>query len=97
METFSKGKGILGLVAIFVVGMFLYNLFFKPESASIVSSLDSTGAGNELIKIRQELQAVTFDQTLFTSPGFVNLIDFSTAITPQPTGRSNPFNTIGRD
>ena len=97
METFSKGKGILGLAAIFVVAMFLYNLFFKPESASIVSNLDASGAGNELIKMRQELQAVTFDQTLFNSAGYVNLIDFSTAILSQPTGRPNPFNTIGKD
>lgn len=97
MEILSKGKGILGIVAIFIVAMFLYNLFFKPEVSTVVSDLETSNVGNELLKMREALQAVTLDQSLFSSIGFINLVDYTNPVPSQPTGRSNPFNTIGRD
>ena len=56
-----------------------------------------SGVGNDLLKIFSELQSVTFDQSLFSSPGYLGLTDFSTSIPPQTTGRTNPFDAIGRD
>ncbi len=67
------------------------------KTDAISGGLQASGVGNDLLKIFDELQKVTLDQNLFSSPGYLELTDFSTSITPQATGRTNPFDVIGRD
>ncbi|PIP56017.1 MAG: hypothetical protein CO183_01565 [Candidatus Zambryskibacteria bacterium CG_4_9_14_3_um_filter_42_9] len=97
MDIITKNKGILAIIAIFIVVMFLYNTFFKGETIAVVSELEASTIGDDLIRLRQELEKVTLDQAIFSSPGYLLLNDFSTAVTPQETGRPNPFDIIGRD
>jgi len=97
MKTLASNKGTIGAVAIFITVMFLYNIFFKPENTIIPSELSASSIGDDLLKIRGELQAVTLDQSLFSSAGYLLLTDFNVAISPQATGRPNPFDIIGRD
>lgn len=97
MQILKKSKGILATVTIFIIVMFIYNLFFKSETVPAVSELSASNIGNDLLKIHGELQRVTFDQSLFTSSGYLELNDFSIEIPQQPMGRPNPFNIIGRD
>lgn len=97
METLTKNKGTLATVAIFVLVMFLYGFFFKSGTIEVPSELAATSIGDDLIKIHGELQVVTLDRAIFSSSGYLGLIDFSTAITVQTTGRPNPFDIIGRD
>lgn len=97
MKTLTKNKGILAIVAIFILVISIYNFFFKSEAIPIPSELSASSIGEDLIKIRSELQAVTLDQSLFSSPRYLELTDFSVAIPQQATGRPNPFNIIGQD
>ena len=69
--------------------------WLKTDSISGESQV--SGVGNDLLKIFDELQKVTLDQSLFSSSGYLELTDFSTSIAPQATGRTNPFDVIGRD
>ncbi|MDO8729303.1 MAG: hypothetical protein Q7K26_05480 [bacterium] len=97
MNMIKQNKGTLAAIVIFIVVMFLYKLFFKSENIAIPSELSASSIGEDIIKIRGELQAVTLDQSVFSSHGYLLLTDFSTAIPQQITGRPNPFNIIGRD
>lgn len=97
MKVLAKNKGILAAVALFIAAMFLYNIFFKSEVVTTSSESSAFSVGDDLLKIRGELQEVTLDRTVFSSPGYLLLTDFSTAIPQQATGRSNPFDIIGRD
>ena len=97
MEILTKNKGILAAIAIFIVAILLYNLFFKSETLLVPSELSASSIGDDLLKIRGELQKVTLSRNIFSSPGYLLLSDFSTAIPQQTTGRPNPFNIIGRD
>ncbi|OHA89257.1 MAG: hypothetical protein A3C70_00210 [Candidatus Zambryskibacteria bacterium RIFCSPHIGHO2_02_FULL_43_14] len=97
MKTLAKNKGILATVAIFILVIFLYNLFFKSETDPVPSELSASNIGDNLVKTQKELQAVTLDKTLFSSPGYLLLTDFSISVPSQPTGRSNPFDIIGRN
>jgi len=97
METLKKNKGTLAAIALFVVAIFLYNFFFKSEAITVPSESSASAIGDDLIKIRGDLQKVTLDQSVFSSSGYLLLTDFSTAIPEQATGRSNPFDIIGRD
>jgi len=97
MKTILANKGIMALVGFFILAMFIYNLFFKPEVSSIPSELEASSIGNDLLKMHQDLKKVTFDQSLFSSPSYLLLNDFSVPIPQQAVGRPNPFNSIGRD
>lgn len=97
MNTLKKNKGTLAAIAIFIVAMFLYNLFIKSETITVPSELSASRIGDDLIKMHEELQAITLDKSVFSSSGYLLLTDFSTVIPPQMTGRPNPFDIIGRD
>ncbi|MFZ2484498.1 MAG: hypothetical protein WAX80_02305 [Minisyncoccia bacterium] len=97
MKTLIKNKIAISAVAIFILAMFLYNLFLKPSAVPPTSELSATSIGDDLLEIHKELQAVTLDRKVFSSTGYLSLVDFSTAIPQQTVGRSNPFNVIGRD
>ncbi|MEX2013638.1 MAG: hypothetical protein WD897_01865 [Parcubacteria group bacterium] len=96
MDILTKNKGILSVVVVFIAVMFLYNIFFKVETP-VSSELSASSIGDDLLKIHGELQRVTLDRTMFSSTGYLLLNDFSTVISPQITGRPNPFDIIGRD
>ncbi|MBI2065596.1 MAG: hypothetical protein HYT68_00805 [Candidatus Zambryskibacteria bacterium] len=97
MKTLTQNKGILAIIAIFIVAMFLYNSFFKSEGAPVSSELSASSIGDDLLRLRKELQTVTLNQASLSSPGYLLLTDFSISIPQQTTGRSNPFDIIGRD
>ncbi|MBI2673950.1 MAG: hypothetical protein HYX23_01565 [Candidatus Zambryskibacteria bacterium] len=97
MDTLKNNKGTLIAIAVFVVVILSYNFFFKSDTTVLPSELTASSIGNDLIKMRAELQAVTLSPKVFSSSGFLLLTDFSTDIPSQPIGRPNPFNIIGRD
>ena len=97
MDTLKNNKGTLAIIIIFIVAMFLYNFFFKSSMIAVPSEVLASSIGDDLINMRKKLQAVTLNQSIFSSVGFLLLTDFSIDILSQPVGRPNPFNIIGRD
>jgi hypothetical protein len=95
MKIFSSNKGILAIVAIFVLVMFLYNVFIKGEPIPLESELAATTIAEDLLQTSMELEAIKFDQAAFSAPGYLLLVDFNIEIEPQPLGRLNPFANIG--
>lgn len=88
-----QNKLVVGFVAIVVVGLLAYNFL----SNVVVPEPSSETVGADLIKMSQEISQATLGQELFDKPGYVRLTDYSITLVPEPLGRSNPFNTIGRD
>jgi hypothetical protein len=97
MNTLKKNKGTLAAIIIFILAMFVYNLFIKSETITVPSELSASRIGDDLIKMHEELQLITLDKSIFSSSGYLLLTDFSTTIPLQATGRPNPFDIIGRD
>ena len=97
METLTKNKGILLAVAVFILAMFLYNMFFKSDEIPVLDDLSASSIGDDLLKTFEELRAVTLDESVFSSLGYLELTDFSADISQGLIGRPNPFNIIGRD
>lgn len=97
MKTLIKNKSLLAAIIIFVVGMFVYNSYFKLEVIPESDESSATVVGDDLLKIHKELKLVALDRTVFSSLGYLLLTDFSIKVESQPTGRSNPFDIIGRD
>ena len=97
MKTIKENINIIVGVSFFIVAMFIYSMFFKTEDTIIPDETIASGIGEDLIRMHTELERVNFDQSLFSSPIYQGLIDFTVPIPQQPTGRPNPFDAIGRD
>ncbi len=100
MEILLKNKRLLGAALLFILAFWLYNFFSSDSKISPVA----TGLGSassepdqSLVKIATELSRITFNQGLFATPGYRLFTDFSINVPPQPVGRPNPFDIIGRD
>lgn len=97
MDIINKNKGLVLGSLLLVLFLVVYNLFLRPLSFFSAGNPATPSIGPELVKMSQELSAVTLDRTLFSSPGFLLLSDMSVEVSPQVVGRPNPFNIIGRD
>ncbi len=89
------------VIIIAVIGFGIYFLFIRGggEEAEILFDefgypIEAQAVGQDLISLLEELQSVSFDSSLFRSPAFVNLTDYSVDLGTQPQGRTNPFEGI---
>lgn len=83
---------------IIVLGMLVYSFFFQQDTLdNLEVSGDSVSSlGADLVNLSQDLSRANLNPQLFTDPGYKNLEDFSAAVTPQPLGRPNPFDPLGK-
>ena len=103
---FAKYKNIFIAIVIAVVVFFLYTRFFSSsdnDSNSLLIAGSSGGTaqesvvGKEFLTVLLELRSIELDTSLFEDRAFLILKDFSQEVSPQPSGRPNPFLEIGND
>jgi hypothetical protein len=97
MKSISNNKSIIIAVFVFVLALFLYNTFIKPNQAIILDSTSAVSVGEDLLKMSADLNRVNLRTDILSDRGFLLLIDFTAPIAQDPLGRPNPFNPIGRD
>jgi len=98
MKSFKKHKNTIYIIAILVMLAIMYRLLFSNSDAILEFEESPTQAiGEEVVKLSDELNSINFDQDILSSPAYLFLTDFSVEVPPQPTGRPNPFDIIGRD
>lgn len=69
-----------------------------PTPVLSTEALSQAPAGTEnLVQSLLALRTVSLDGTIFSNPAFQTLQDFTTPITPEPVGRSDPFQPIGQN
>ena len=97
-EFLQHYKNILLFVGIFAVLVFVYLQFFKNTSQEEPLAVEVVGQGQigeDLVALLFRLQSLKLDQSIFTSPVFRSLKDFSQEIPSEPVGRPNPFAPVG--
>lgn len=94
MQKFMDNKMISGAALLALLLALWYGLFRTEPLPPGTPGNSAVGA--DLLKISAELSEANLDQEIFSDPEYLYLTDFSTAIQPQPTGRANPFDIIGR-
>jgi hypothetical protein len=78
-----------------------YKIFLSapPAPAPIVNADGSTEAapveGQDILDLVAKLDAITVDQSFFSSTLFMSLIDFKIPLRPEAQGRDNPFANFG--
>ncbi len=63
----------------------------QPLTATTAATNPEQTKFQELVN---ELQPISFDTSIFTDPSFTSLIDITTPVTPEPSGRADPFALI---
>ncbi len=88
------------VIVLLLLGVFGYRVFTKEPDVLVDESAvlsDTEIAGKDILILVEKLKAISIDQSLFSSPMFSNLRDFSQTVFPESKGRTNPFATIGSD
>lgn len=93
----QKNKNLIIAIVVILLAFWAYNTFFKSEGLVTSDNIAADEVGSDVLDLSASLQSVTLDQSLFASPLYKHLIDFSLPIPSQPSGRVNPFDIIGRD
>jgi hypothetical protein len=94
MKTSSSSYGpiIIGiLVLIAAAVLYFYYQGGTAPSQGGLSAEQTTDVGLSEIKLLQQIQNINIDTSIFQSPDFIALQDFSVEIPTQPVGRPNPF------
>ncbi|MBI2120068.1 MAG: hypothetical protein HYT94_00410 [Parcubacteria group bacterium] len=104
----NKNKTIFAAIA--VLGIFFSGHLFQNEtqaqedilvSPEAVPSEEAGGAqteaGGEMLTLLSDMRTIQLDDSLFVSPMFQELQDFSIELYPEPKGRPNPFAPLGKD
>jgi hypothetical protein len=84
---------VLGLV---VLGAVAYLLFGQGQTDPAVLITDTAITERELVfvNLTAQIEPIKFETGILTDPRFLALVDLSTAIVPENTGRTDPFAPI---
>jgi hypothetical protein len=95
-QTSSKKTIIVGVIAIVVLAI-VYFYFSNSAPAESVSSLQSQSAsvvGTRVLSLLNQIKSLHIDTSIFKSPAYGTLVDYSVTIPELPVGRPNPFAPI---
>ncbi|MDE1874788.1 MAG: hypothetical protein KGI79_00600 [Patescibacteria group bacterium] len=98
MKGLNKNYIIIGaLVVVVAVGAYIYLNRSGSQSDQLLSSATSTtdGLDTNLLAALRSLQVIRLDSSIFSSPVWASLNDFSQPLPPEPAGRPDPFAPIG--
>lgn len=97
-----KGKNLRTVIivgVVIVIAFIAYSYFFTAKPASVLTTSEVSGTppvDQDLISLLAQLKAITLDDSIFNDPTFMSLQDFSQNLTPEPSGRINPFAPLGQ-
>lgn len=85
------------ILAVILVAAGLYWFFFSGNSGSetpLTPSSSQNTAQSQFQTLVGQLQPITFNTSIFNDPRFTALVDLTTPILAEPSGRSDPFGPI---
>jgi len=96
---FAKYKKVIIVTLIAVLGFIGYSIFLKPapQAESLLKNSDSREVnvlGQEIIRSLSRIQSLRLDQSLFSDPIYLRLVDDSVEIPEPAVGRLNPFEPL---
>lgn len=96
MKSLEKNRSAVVAIIIFIVAIMAYNYLLKSGQESATAGISAENIGNDVVDLNKSLQAVTLDQTIFSSPEYRSLTDWAPILSAEPTGRTDPFAPIGQ-
>ena len=104
MKILARYKMFIGaavILGVMVIWFILSGGGSVPASTTLLTTETVSGstdpASRDFVATLFALRAIQLNGEIFTEPAFLALQDFSTAITPEPFGRPNPFAPLTKD
>ena len=97
MDFIKENKGIAGIAIAVIVGVgayFAYSAGKTDELLTATSSTPTSQVSQELLITLGDLRSIKLDDSIFSDPVFLSLVDFGIDIPLQPVGRDNPFSPL---
>lgn len=86
---------IIIVTLIAAAGIFWYFFTNSGNQSPLTITPQNTAAQAQFQTLVEQLQSITFDTAIFSNPKFTSLVDIHTPVSPEPTGRPDPFATVG--
>ncbi len=96
MKSLEKNKSAVYAIIVFAAAIIAYNYLWKSSQEAATQGISAENIGNDVVLLNTSLQAVTLDQSVFSTPEYRSLTDWAPFLTAQPSGRNNPFAPIGQ-
>ncbi len=93
----SKNTIIVVVITLLLVagGYWYYSTGTTGNQAPLTSTTPSGSAAEvQFQALVSQLQPITFNTAIFSDPRFAALVDISTVVTSEPSGRIDPFAPI---
>jgi hypothetical protein len=98
----SKLKKIIIAIVVLVLVYFGYSMFFKKSSdnGQLISGTrnlagtnysETQQLGSQITAALIQIESLNLDRSIFQNPIYRSLLDRSEPISPEPSGRRNPF------
>lgn len=93
-----SSQTLLIILAAIVVAGGGYWYFFTGtgNDAPLTATQDNSAAQEEFASLVSELAPISFDTGIFSDARFGALVDLATPITPEPSGRPDPFAPLSK-
>ena len=104
MHLTEKQKLMLAIVIFMITGYVLYSTFFKSPPTEVPPVMSADGVilapvpeNQDIIDLATKFDQMSVNIELFSSTLFKNLRDLEVPLSPENSGRPNPFASIGSD
>lgn len=97
MKSTSPGSRNTAIIVIILIVAAVVYFYFEGGTTAYTGSLlqgvssDAGSVGSAELSLLDQLQSLKIDTTLFTTPAYATLQDYSVSIPTQNVGRANPF------
>lgn len=82
----------LVIVTLALIAGAYWFLFMGAEDQSLLSVTDAQNPAQEQFqRLTSQLGPISFDSSIFSDPKFTSLVSLATPVTPEESGRLDPF------
>ncbi len=87
---------VLLILATLIVAAGVYWYFFTGtgNDAPLTPTTAENAAQSQFQVLVSELQPITFNTGIFSNPQFLSLVDLTTPVAPEMSGRLDPFGSV---
>lgn len=91
-----KPNSTIFVVAALIAAAGAYWYFFTGtgNQAPLTTGVEENQAQAQFKALASELQPISFDTSIFSDPRFMSLVDLTTPVAPEASGRLDPFAPI---
>lgn len=91
MNTIPKSTLIVGAVFVVVLGVAYLYFFTGGEEAPLSATVSASPAEAQFLQLVGQLDPISFDTAILSDQRFVGMADLATPVTPETSGRIDPF------